>query len=145
MCIRDRIWSGLATYADSMAAIRKLVFDDRKYTLSQINEALKADFAGFDQMRIDCLNAPKYGNDDDYADLIAADLVNCLLYTSVAQIMESLKPRYGGERQFTKQRYLDHVMSLEANGLLTSKSYELDAQGDLSLRYACLLYTSRCV
>ena len=35
------IWSGLATYADSMAAIRKLVFDDRKYTLSQINEALK--------------------------------------------------------------------------------------------------------
>ena len=83
MCIRDRynfgpgvIWSGLATYADSMAAIRKLVFDDRKYTLSQINEALKADFAGFDQIRIDCLNAPKYGNDDDYADLIAADLVN---------------------------------------------------------------------
>ena len=70
------IWSGLATYADSMAAIRKLVFDDRKYTLSQINEALKADFAGFDQLRIDCLNAPKYGNDDDYADLIAADLVN---------------------------------------------------------------------
>ena len=54
----------------------------------------------------------------------------------VAQIMESLKPRYGGERQFTKQRYLDHVMSLEANGLLTLKSYELDAQGDLSLRYA---------
>ena len=27
-------------------------------------------------------------------------------------------------------------MSLEANGLLTLKSYELDAQGDLSLRYA---------
>ena len=54
----------------------------------------------------------------------------------VAQIMESLKPQYGGERQFTKQRYLDHVMSLEANGLLPLKSYELDAQGDLSLRYA---------
>ena len=52
------IWSGLATYADSMAAIRKLVFDDQKYTLSQINEALKADFVGFDQIRIDCLNAP---------------------------------------------------------------------------------------
>ena len=37
----------------------------------------------------------------------------------VAQIMEALKPQYGGERQFTKQRYLAHVMSLEANGLLT--------------------------
>ncbi|AQP53767.1 choline trimethylamine-lyase [Vagococcus penaei] len=70
------IWSGLATYADSMAAIKKLVFDDKKYTLAELNEALKADFEGYEQIRIDCLNAPKYGNDDDYADLIAADLVN---------------------------------------------------------------------
>ena len=70
------IWSGLATYADSMAAIKKLVFDDKKYTLTQLNEALKADFKGYEQVRTDCLNAPKYGNDDDYADLIAADLVN---------------------------------------------------------------------
>lgn len=53
----------------------------------------------------------------------------------VAEIMESLKPLYGGERQFTRERYLDHVMSLEANGLLSLKSYELDAQGELSLRY----------
>ena len=34
----------------------------------------------------------------------------------VAQIMESLKPQYGGERQFTKQRYLDHCL------LYTSKN-----------------------
>lgn len=70
------VWSGLATYTDSMAAIKKLVFDDKKYTLDQLNEALKADFEGFDQVRTDCLNAPKYGNDDDYADLIAANLIN---------------------------------------------------------------------
>ena len=70
------VWSGLATYADAMAAIRKLVFDDKKYTLEQLNEALKADFVGYDQIHTDCLNAPKYGNDDDYADLIAADLIN---------------------------------------------------------------------
>ncbi len=70
------VWSGLATYADSMAAIKKLVFDEKKYTLAQLNEALKADFVGYDQIRTDCLNAPKYGNDDDYADLIAADLVD---------------------------------------------------------------------
>lgn len=70
------VWSGLATYADSMAAIKKLVFEEKKYTLAQLNEALKADFVGYDQIRTDCLNAPKYGNDDDYADLIAADLVD---------------------------------------------------------------------
>ena len=70
------VWSGLATYADAMAAIKKLVFDDKKYTLKQLNEALKADFEGYDQIKADCLAAPKYGNDDDYADMIAADLIN---------------------------------------------------------------------
>ncbi len=70
------VWSGLATYVDSMAAIKKLVYEDHKYTLSQLNEALKVDFVGFEQIKADCLAAPKYGNDDDYADLIAADLVH---------------------------------------------------------------------
>ena len=66
----------MATYADAMAAIKKLVFDDKKYTLKQLNEGLKADFVGYEQMQADCLAAPKYGNDDDYVDLIAADLIN---------------------------------------------------------------------
>jgi formate C-acetyltransferase len=70
------VWSGLATYADSMAAIKKLVFDDKKYTLAELNTALKADFVGYDQIRTDCLNAPKFGNDDDYADLIASELIH---------------------------------------------------------------------
>ena len=70
------VWSGLATYADSMAAIKKLVFEDKKYTLAQLNEALKAEFKGYEQIKADCLAAPKYGNDDDYADMIAADLVH---------------------------------------------------------------------
>jgi choline trimethylamine-lyase len=70
------VWSGLATYADSMAAIKKLVYDDKKYTLMQLGEALKADFEGCPQIKADCLAAPKYGNDDDYVDLIAADLVH---------------------------------------------------------------------
>ena len=70
------IWSGLATYGDSMAAIKKLVYDEKKYTLAELNMALKADFEGYDQVRADCLAAPKYGNDDDYADMIVADLVH---------------------------------------------------------------------
>jgi formate C-acetyltransferase len=70
------IWSGLATYADSMAAIKKLVYDDKKYTLEEIRRALDANFEGYENIRRDCLNAPKYGNDDDYADLIAADIVD---------------------------------------------------------------------
>jgi len=69
------VWTGMASYADSMAAIKKLVFDDKKYTLSQLNEALLSDFEGYEQTLKDCLAAPKYGNDDDYADLIAADIL----------------------------------------------------------------------
>ncbi|MDP1244322.1 pyruvate formate lyase family protein, partial [Klebsiella pneumoniae] len=40
------IFSGLATYVDSMAAIRKLVFVEKKYTLVQIRDALLANFEG---------------------------------------------------------------------------------------------------
>jgi len=74
-CGPGLIFSGLGTYADSMAAIKKLVFDDKKYTLKQIREALDANFAGYETLRTDCLNAPKYGNDDDYVDGIASDIV----------------------------------------------------------------------
>jgi len=68
------IFSGLATYVDSMAAIRKLVYQDKKYTLEQIRDALLANFEGFEQLRRDCLNAPKYGNDDDSVDQYALDI-----------------------------------------------------------------------
>ena len=70
------IWSGLATYVDSMAAIKKLVFDEKKYTLEQMRDALNANFTGYDRLHRDCLDAPKYGNDDDYVDSIAADIID---------------------------------------------------------------------
>lgn len=70
------IFSGLGTYADSMAAIKKLVFDEHKYTLTQIRDALIANFVGYEQLQNDCLNAPKFGNDDDYVDDIAADIIS---------------------------------------------------------------------
>ena len=53
----------------------------------------------------------------------------------VSQIMEALKPVYGGEGQFTKARYMDHVMSLEANGMVNVSSYEVDGSGELCIRY----------
>jgi pyruvate-formate lyase len=70
------IFAGLGTYVDSMAAIKKLVYDDKKYNLAQIKKALDANWEGYEQIRRDCQNAPKYGNDDDYADLIATDIVD---------------------------------------------------------------------
>lgn len=62
------LFIGRQNLADSLAAIQKLVFDEKKYTMDQMITALKADWAGYEEMRQDFLNAPKYGNDDDYAD-----------------------------------------------------------------------------
>ncbi len=70
------IFAGLGTYTDSMAAIKKLVFDDKKYTLGEMKKALDANWVGYEQMHHDCLGAPKFGNDDDFADLITKDIVD---------------------------------------------------------------------
>ena len=70
------IFAGLATYADSMAAVKKLVYDEKKYTLQELKEAMDADWQGHEQVRTDCNAASKYGNDEDYVDLIAADIVD---------------------------------------------------------------------
>lgn len=53
----------------------------------------------------------------------------------ISQIMEALKPLYGGERQFTEKLYMDHVMSLEANGFVNICSYDLDKEEELCVYY----------
>ncbi len=57
---------------NSLAAIRKLIFEDRKYTMEELLKALEADWEGFEEMRKAFLKAPKYGNNDPYADEIAS-------------------------------------------------------------------------
>jgi len=59
---------GGVNLADSLAAIAKLVFDDGRYSMDELIEALRANWVGHEVMRQDFLHAPKYGNDDDYAD-----------------------------------------------------------------------------
>jgi formate C-acetyltransferase len=59
---------GSSDAADSLAAIKKLVFDDKKITMAQLCDALDANFEGYDEIRKMCLQAPKFGNDDDYVD-----------------------------------------------------------------------------
>ena len=63
---------GVMNVTDSLAAIQQLVFDEKKYTIDELVKALRANWAGYEEMRQDFLSAPKYGNDDDYADEWAA-------------------------------------------------------------------------
>ena len=63
---------GVATVGDSLAAIDRLVFREKRITMDELLAALDADFAGQEPLRQMLLNkAPKYGNDDDDADRFA--------------------------------------------------------------------------
>lgn len=59
---------GRINVADSLAAIQKLVFDEQRYTMVELIEALQADWQGREEMRREFLQAPKFGNDNDDAD-----------------------------------------------------------------------------
>ena len=59
---------GVADGVNSLAAVKKLVYDDKRLSMDQLREALRADFEGHEEVRDLCLAAPKYGNDDDGVD-----------------------------------------------------------------------------
>ena len=65
---------GYATVTDSLAAIKKLVFEDKKLTMKEVLEAMKADFVGYEPIQEMLKAAPRYGNNDAYADAIAKDI-----------------------------------------------------------------------
>ncbi|MBC7230997.1 MAG: hypothetical protein H5T74_11490 [Actinobacteria bacterium] len=61
-----------ATAADSLAAVKKLVYEEGRVKMEELSRALRDDFEGHEALRQTLLNkAPKYGNDDDYADGVA--------------------------------------------------------------------------
>ncbi|PKM87848.1 MAG: benzylsuccinate synthase subunit alpha, partial [Firmicutes bacterium HGW-Firmicutes-12] len=55
---------------NSLVAIKKLIYDEQKYTMDELIEALKSNWEGYEQMQKDFLAAPKWGNDDSYCDAI---------------------------------------------------------------------------
>ncbi|MBO4301634.1 MAG: glycyl radical protein [Desulfovibrio sp.] len=65
---------GYGTVVDSLAAVKKLVFEDKRLTMQEVLDACKADFKGYEPVREMLRKAPRYGNDDSYADSIAKDV-----------------------------------------------------------------------
>jgi trans-4-hydroxy-L-proline dehydratase len=67
----------LATVIDSLAAVKKLVFDEGKVSMRDLKKAIENNYENDERLRQLLVNrAPKYGNDDDGADELAGDLNN---------------------------------------------------------------------
>ena len=67
---------GIADMADSLAAIKKLVFEEKKITPAQLWDAILDNFESPESRRVQDMlinDAPKYGNDDDYVDSLIVE------------------------------------------------------------------------
>jgi formate C-acetyltransferase len=59
---------GAPDVGDSLTAIKKFIFEEKKITMDQLLDALEKNFEGYEDLHQMLLNVPKFGNDDDYAD-----------------------------------------------------------------------------
>lgn len=115
--------TGLGTVTDSLAALKKHAFEDQRFTMNQILDAVAKNFEGEEFLRQTIVNkTPFFGNDDDYADNIALQI-----YDDLLAAIEG-KPNVKGEAfhlnmlSTTCHIYFGKVMGATPNGRLAGKS-----------------------
>ena len=68
---------GIPEVIDSLAAVKKYVFEEERFTLTALRDALAANFVGFEEIYTVLRRSElHFGNDDPYVDTIAADIMN---------------------------------------------------------------------
>lgn len=113
---------GIGTITDSLAAVKYNVFDEKKFTMEELIEAMDHNFEGYE--RIHHLvqdKTPKYGNDDDYADEIMYSIFD--FYNRSVTGRPNMK---GGRYAInmlptTCHVYFGEVMNASPNGRLAHK------------------------
>ena len=93
---------GMANVGNSIAAIKKVCFDDKLYTLREVMDACKVNFEGHEDMRQVLLNVDKFGNDIEWVDKITVDMMNLSYelgqkYVDDNGIVHEFKDPRGGE------------------------------------------------
>lgn len=69
--------TGIANCADSLAAIKKLVYEEKRITMDALLHAIETNFEGNEPLRQMLLNrVPKFGNDEPYVDDICSQLLS---------------------------------------------------------------------
>ena len=67
---------GIPNVADALAAVKKVIFEEKKYSMEELIDALNHNFEGYEGLLHQLEKAPKFGNDDDYVDLIAKRILS---------------------------------------------------------------------
>jgi formate C-acetyltransferase len=115
---------GLGTVTDSLAALKKHVFEDKTFSMEKVLTAVLKNFEGEELLRQTIINrTPFFGNDDDSADTIAVKVYNDLVDTIDGK--PNIKP--GGKYHLnmlstTCHVYFGKVMGATPNGRLAGKS-----------------------
>ena len=96
---------GLGSVTDNLTSIKYNIFDNKNITMDELLKAMEANFEGYDQLRHDLIyETPKYGNDEDYADIHAVDVFN-IFYDAI-----NGKPTYrGGKYRINMLPTTSHV------------------------------------
>ena len=84
------IAEGLSHVIDSLCAIDKLVYRERKYTMSQLVDALNANFEGYESMRTDFASCPKYGSNDPTANAMGRRVIQA--YSGIVKSVDEKTP-----------------------------------------------------
>jgi formate C-acetyltransferase len=95
---------GSVDTGNSLAAIKKLVFEENRITMGELCDALDKNFEGYEEIRKMCLEAPKFGNDDDYVDEQVAWVTHI-----ISEETKQYKNVYGGRKfssQITQSTYI---------------------------------------
>ena len=95
---------GYSTAIDSLSAVRKLVFDDKKLTMQELLDALECNFEGKEDVRKMLQSAPCYGNNDDYADSIGLEIDRL-----AQEFSKKYAPRLGIKCDFRMVPFTSHV------------------------------------
>lgn len=83
---------GIASLADSLAAVKKMVCEMKRFTAQHLSRMLKEDFVGYEAERKELLtSAPKFGNADAYVDSLAARFI-----TDLAKVFNAQHNAQGG-------------------------------------------------
>lgn len=109
---------GLGTATDSLAAIKKFVYDENRLTLRELSEALDADFEGHsDLQKMLDARTPSYGNDIDEVDDIARRVFE--VYTDAVHSMNDgtiSGPFVTSVFSYTRHVYAGEITAATPNG-----------------------------